>query len=128
VAVAVTLSDGGRLFSDGGVIVVEGPPGPPSALDALVGDAGSQFVATGTGDGNYCIVGQILLFPYVPSSASSMVPCDGRTLAISSNTALFALIGTHFGGDGLTTFGLPDLRALAPNQMTYAICAYGVFP
>jgi len=36
--------------------------------------------------------------------------CDGQLLAISSNTALFSLIGTAFGGDGRTTFGLPDLR------------------
>lgn len=36
--------------------------------------------------------------------------CDGQLLAISSNTALFSLLGTTFGGDGRTTFGLPDLR------------------
>lgn len=36
--------------------------------------------------------------------------CDGTLLAISSNTALFSLLGTTFGGDGRTTFGLPDLR------------------
>ncbi|WP_289044510.1 tail fiber protein [uncultured Olleya sp.] len=36
--------------------------------------------------------------------------CDGQLLSISSNTALFSLIGTTFGGDGRTTFGLPDLR------------------
>lgn len=36
--------------------------------------------------------------------------CDGQLLAISSNTALFSLIGTAFGGDGRTTFALPDLR------------------
>ncbi len=36
--------------------------------------------------------------------------CDGQILAISSNTALFSLLGTTFGGDGRITFGLPDLR------------------
>ncbi len=36
--------------------------------------------------------------------------CDGQLMAISSNTALFSLIGTTFGGDGRTTFALPDLR------------------
>ncbi|NEU33727.1 phage tail protein, partial [bacterium LRH843] len=35
---------------------------------------------------------------------------DGQLLAISSNTALFSLIGTIYGGDGRTTFALPDLR------------------
>ncbi|MFI8379187.1 phage tail protein [Leeuwenhoekiella sp. NPDC079379] len=36
--------------------------------------------------------------------------CDGQLIAISSNTALFSLLGTTFGGDGRTTFALPDLR------------------
>ena len=36
--------------------------------------------------------------------------CDGQLLAISKNSALFSLLGTNFGGDGRTTFGLPDLR------------------
>lgn len=36
--------------------------------------------------------------------------CQGQLLAISQNTALFSLLGTMYGGDGRTTFGLPDLR------------------
>ncbi|MDZ8106685.1 MAG: tail fiber protein [Nostoc sp. DedQUE12a] len=40
--------------------------------------------------------------------------CDGQSLAISENEALFALIGTTYGGDGQTTFRLPDLRGRAP--------------
>jgi microcystin-dependent protein len=36
--------------------------------------------------------------------------CAGQFLAISSNTALFSLIGTYYGGNGTSTFGLPDLR------------------
>ncbi len=36
--------------------------------------------------------------------------CDGQLLAISSNTALFSILGTTYGGDGRTTFALPDLR------------------
>lgn len=36
--------------------------------------------------------------------------CDGQLLAISQYTALFSLVGTTYGGDGRTTFGLPDLR------------------
>lgn len=37
--------------------------------------------------------------------------CDGQLLAISSNEALFSILGTIYGGDGRTTFGLPDLRS-----------------
>jgi microcystin-dependent protein len=36
--------------------------------------------------------------------------CDGQLLSIAQNAALFSLLGTTFGGDGETTFGLPDLR------------------
>ena len=36
--------------------------------------------------------------------------CDGQLLSISSNSALFSILGTTYGGDGRTTFGLPDLR------------------
>ena len=40
--------------------------------------------------------------------------CDGQLLAISQNDALFALLGTTYGGDGRTTFALPDLRGRVP--------------
>ncbi|KAB7731171.1 phage tail protein [Rudanella paleaurantiibacter] len=40
--------------------------------------------------------------------------CQGQILAITQNTALFSLIGTTYGGNGQTTFGLPDLRGRAP--------------
>ncbi len=40
--------------------------------------------------------------------------CDGQLLAISQNNALFAILGTIYGGDGRTTFGLPDLRGRVP--------------
>lgn len=40
--------------------------------------------------------------------------CDGQLLPISQYTALFSIIGTTYGGDGRTTFGLPDLRGRVP--------------
>lgn len=40
--------------------------------------------------------------------------CDGQLLPIAQNTALFSILGTTFGGDGRTTFGLPDFRGRAP--------------
>lgn len=45
--------------------------------------------------------------------------CNGQLLSIADNSALFALIGTIYGGDGQVTFGLPDLRGRVPiNQGT----------
>ncbi len=40
--------------------------------------------------------------------------CDGQLLAVSQNDALFSLIGTIYGGDGRTTFALPDMRGRLP--------------
>ncbi len=58
-------------------------------------------------------IGQIILF------AGGFAPrnwelCQGQLLAITQNTALFSIIGTTYGGDGRTTFGLPDLSGRVP--------------
>lgn len=50
--------------------------------------------------GNFAIIGHAM--------------CQGQLLSIAQNTALFALLGTTYGGDGQTTFGLPDLRGRIP--------------
>jgi microcystin-dependent protein len=54
--------------------------------------------------------------------------CDGQLLPISSNSALFSILGTTYGGDGRTTFALPDLRGRAaihpgsgPGLSTYRL-------
>lgn len=56
---------------------------------------------------------QVLIFAgnFAPRSWAF---CQGQLLAINSNTALFSLLGTIYGGDGRTTFGLPDLRGRTP--------------
>lgn len=56
---------------------------------------------------------EIRVFPYdfVPRGWSA---CNGQVLQISQNTALFSLLGTAYGGDGRTTFALPDLRGRFP--------------
>jgi microcystin-dependent protein len=43
--------------------------------------------------------------------------CEGQLLSIASNTALFSLLGTTYGGNGTTTFGLPDFRGRVPVGM-----------
>jgi microcystin-dependent protein len=42
--------------------------------------------------------------------------CDGQILAIAQNQALFSILGTVYGGNGTTTFGLPDMRGRTPLQ------------
>ena len=48
---------------------------------------------------------------------SGWARCDGQLLPISQNQALFALLGTMYGGDGATTFALPDLRGRTPRHV-----------
>ena len=71
--------------------------------------------------------------------------CDGSLLQINDNAALFSVIGTMYGGDGIKTFGLPDLRPLANdgqpdtghhrrvdwaqlNLPRQVICVQGIYP
>ncbi len=56
------------------------------------------------------------------------MPADGQILKIATHTVLFALLGTKYGGNGTSTFALPNLRAAAPNGLTYTICVSGDFP
>lgn len=59
------------------------------------------------------IIGQIILFSgnFAPRGWAL---CDGSLLSISTNDALYSILGTTYGGDGKTTFALPDLRGRVP--------------
>lgn len=73
-------------------------------------------------------LGQIILLPY-GWEPRNWFECKGQMLQIAQNSALFSLIGTQFGGDGRTTFALPDLRDKAPSPNTaYYIAMVGVYP
>jgi len=79
-----------------------------------------------------CVIGEVRLF------AGSVTPGDfkmarGQVLQISDYEALYNLLGTRYGGNGDTTFALPDLRGAEPNGAgtaapNYAICTQGIFP
>jgi microcystin-dependent protein len=61
------------------------------------------------------IIGEIRLVAFSKRlNAGSWLPCDGSPISISQNQALSAVIGTTFGGNGSTTFNLPDLRGRVP--------------
>lgn len=71
-------------------------------------------------------IGEILLvaFNFVP--AGGFLACNGQILPISSYYALFSLVGTRYGGDGITTFAVPNMTA--PTGLRYLICYSGVYP
>ncbi|WP_267225595.1 phage tail protein [Dyella silvae] len=58
-------------------------------------------------------LGQIMLTPF-NFAPRGMAQCNGALLPINQNTALFSLLGVTYGGNGTTTFQLPDLRGRAP--------------
>jgi len=58
-------------------------------------------------------LGQLMITPY-NFAPRGWAMCNGQLLPINENTALFALLGTFYGGDGIRTFALPDLRGRAP--------------
>jgi microcystin-dependent protein len=58
-------------------------------------------------------VAEIRIFPF-NFSPRGWAWCDGQLLPISQNTALFSLLGTTYGGNGESTFALPDLQGSAP--------------
>lgn len=57
---------------------------------------------------------RLMSFSFAPKGWAM---CAGQTLSIQQNTALFALLGTYYGGNGVSTFMLPDLRSRVPVHM-----------
>lgn len=58
-------------------------------------------------------IAEIRIFPF-DFAPLGWAQCNGQQLPITQNTALFSLIGTYFGGNGTTTFGLPNLLGRVP--------------
>ncbi|SDU08930.1 phage tail protein [Halopseudomonas salegens] len=100
---------------------IQGPQGVPGTLGVFGTNTGNAAA----GNTNDCIMGTLIL---TAANVGPGLPANGQLLPISSNTALFALLGTKFGGNGSTTFALPDLRDAAPDGTTYMICDVGIFP
>jgi len=85
-------------------------PAAAQAIDPFIGE-------TFTFAGNFCPTG--------------WAPMDGRLMAISDNDVLFNLIGTTYGGDGATTFGLPTVKPIVTATgatFTQCISLFGIFP
>jgi microcystin-dependent protein len=73
-------------------------------------------------------IGQVGLFAF-NFAPVGWAACEGQLLPINQYQALFALLGTTFGGNGQTDFALPDLRGKAPGDgLTYYIALQGIFP
>lgn len=79
----------------------------------FIATAGEFPSSSNSGIARVPLLGEVMAFP--PGFATDgFLPCDGSVLRISQHTALYAAIGTSFGGDGVTTFALPNLTDRVP--------------
>jgi microcystin-dependent protein len=62
-------------------------------------------------------VGQVVLYAF-KFAPPAWAPCEGQILPVSQYVALYSLLGITYGGNGQTTFGLPDYRGLTPEDKT----------
>jgi len=69
-------------------------------------------------------IGQVEIFAF-DFAPTGFAACQGQLLPISQNQALFSLLGTRYGGNGVTDFGLPKLAPVAPQGPFYFICIQG---
>lgn len=102
----------------------EGPQGPPgpAGTDTKFGTDTNTAVS---GTSRTCYLGEIMLSS---GPIAGSLPANGQLLSTSKFASLFQVLGTKYGGDGVTTFGVPDLRSTAPNGLTYSICVIGFAP
>lgn len=94
-------------------------------LDQLGALFGQNTSSANAGIGDQCTLGEVWL---TAGFVASGLPAQGQLLPIEQNAALFSLMGTMYGGDGVSTFALPDPRDAAPSGLTYVICYQGVYP
>ena len=120
-----------------GAAGVQGPAGAqgaPGNVDPNVtaflgrfGDGGVGDTPTGQGCFSDGYIGQVFLFAgNFPPRGTAFA--HGQLLSIAQNTALFSILGTTYGGNGQTTFALPDMRGLEPAGVNYVICLGGIYP
>ena len=116
----------GTTFGGDGTTTFGLPTIPSATMQWLIVTRGPSFDS-----GQFGLVGEVRPMVVPPgvgsSTAETWVPCDGRTLPINSTQALFALMGTMFGGDGITTFAVPNLPPLG-GSISWYIANNGQFP
>ncbi|WP_441634830.1 tail fiber protein, partial [Cupriavidus sp. 2MCAB6] len=113
-----------------GVTGATGATGPTGATGATgaTGTVPGLGTPGGAGPANAgvdCVLGSVWL---TAARWGQGMPANGQLLLINQYTALFSLLGTTYGGDGMTNFALPNLGSVTPNGLTYMICVNGAFP
>ncbi len=116
----------GTTFGGDGTTTFGLPNIPSATMRWLIVGWGPSFDS-----GQLGFVGEVRPMVLTPppgsSTAATWVPCDGRTLPINSNQALYSLMGTTFGGNGTSNFAVPNLPALG-GSISWWIAKDGQFP
>jgi microcystin-dependent protein len=116
----------GTTFGGDGTTTFGLPTTPSATMQWLIVTQGPSF-----GSGQLGLVGEVRPMVVPPTAGSgtaeTWVPCDGRTLPIDTFQQLYALMGTMFGGDGSTTFAVPNLPPLG-GSISWYIANNGQFP
>lgn len=115
----------------------KGDPGPtgPAGPQGPAGGAGfTQYFGSSVGQGfsvpNPAEAGKCVLGKMTLSAIKRGVgmPALGQILSISQYPELYSLLGDTYGGNGVTTFALPNMLPITPNNMTWFICVQGAYP
>jgi Phage Tail Collar Domain len=110
--------------------------GSPASAFEPSGNFGNSSLTfdQGNATGATCTVGEVVLDAGVVYG-NNWLPADGQLIPITGNTPLFSLVGTTYGGNGTSNFGLPNLSYLDPHSQgngsaapQYMICVSGTFP
>jgi microcystin-dependent protein len=72
-------------------------------------------------------IGQVMLFGFA-SLPYGTIPANGQSLTINRNETLYSLYQSRFGGNGTTTFAVPNLHGQAPDGLHYRVCTRGAYP
>jgi len=75
----------------------------------------------------YAVLGEVrrFAFGYAPAG---WAPCNGALVAIAENMPLFSLLGTTYGGDGYTNFGLPKIASPDKDGLHACVALDGIYP
>lgn len=105
--------------------------GSTTCVDLHDARLGNPRITAGGGGtrsfGDDCTVGEVRLFAGTFAPSGTLM-ADGRILSAADYPVLFHVLGNYYGGDGVNTFALPDLRGLAPGGVTYVVCHLGFVP
>lgn len=72
------------------------------------------------------MIGEVRYFAF-PFTPSCWLPCEGHVLEIARYMALYSLLGTQFGGDGVTNFAVPTIASVEGHPKAF-ICIEGIYP